>query len=209
MKLHDLLFPELASGRWGVINLNEIAEDLVPLVMPLMDQPKNPFLDPEYCEGWKNFVHKIKGLDYSEGGYLEDRSTVWDGHYHEDGSVWHLGVDFYVPADIPVHLPCAAKLVHVFVDPDQRGGWGGKLIFQREDGLYFILGHLHMVTRKIGEDFPKGAVVGMIGPSFCNGGWSPHLHVQCMTKLEPDVDGYGALYDGIEKDFPDPLTVNW
>lgn len=30
-----------------------------------------------------------------------------------------------------------------------------------------------------------------------------------MTKLDPNVDGYGAIYDGIEKDFPNPLTIGW
>lgn len=200
------LFPNL-KGKWGEINLNEIAKDLSGLLSPMLDQDENPFLDPDVCENWKNFIHKVKGIDYSFGGYMEDRSVVWSGHYHEPGHVTHLGVDFYVPEGSLVFLPVEAELISSEVDEDQNGGWGGKLVFRWKHG-YFILAHLKGIITAT-QDYGVGRVVGVIAEPEKNGNWSPHLHLQCMTTYNPSVDGYAKYYDGIEKDFPNPLTLRW
>ena len=212
MLLHERLFPQLRKARWGQININELAVDVNELLGPLFeaaDLDNNPFLDPETCEKWKNFIHKVKGVEYSWGGYMEDRGVVWKGHYHDEGATMHVGVDYYVPTGTPVMLPVDnCKLVECLNDPDQWGGWGGKLVFEWSRG-YFILAHLKNMVNEIGKVYRVGEQVAVIAEADCNGGWSPHLHVQCMLKHDPDVDGYLRNYEGIENDFPDPTLTLW
>lgn len=199
--LEERLFRTL-RGKWGYINLNEIATDL-SVLLGLQLEHENPFLDPGTCEDWKNFIHKVKGIQYSYGGWMEDRSVVWTGHYHEKDHVLHLGTDFYVPEGTPVYLPSQGTLVHSFVDTDQNGGWGGKLIFRIGD-RYAVFGHLTDIVSEIGLTYGAGMMVGKIAGADKNGGWNPHLHLQVMTKFDPNVDGYAKKYDGIELDFPNP-----
>lgn len=218
-------FPKM-EGEWGFVDFNKVATEFQELISPIkaLDaadwREQNLLLDPYVAGAVAKFVRKIKGIDYCFGGYMEDRSALWEGHYMKPGEVTHLGVDLGVPAitsdghDVYVHLPVEAKLVHSFLDPDQDGGWGGKLIFEYkncdvigddEEPRYLVLGHLKRIVTDIGTVYPTDAIVGRIAETSCNGGWSPHLHVQCMTKLVPDIDGYGPHYEGIENDFPDPL----
>lgn len=100
-------------------------------------------------------------------------------------------------------------LRHSFLDPDQNGGWGGKLIFELTSGFaqgnFMVLGHLKDIPKDIGTKYSPGEIVGVVAGADTNGGWGPHLHFQLCREFVPDVDGYAALYEGIEKDFPDPL----
>jgi hypothetical protein len=207
-ELADAIFPQLEGEKWGYININELATQAAELIGPMLDEKVgNIFLDPDQCEKWKNWVHKLKGIDYSWGGYMEDRSIVWAGHYHEPGATIHLGVDFYVPVRTNVHLPVPGTLLYKFQDPDKNGGWGGKLVFDTALG-YMVFGHLNnMVLMEAKKHYPKGTIIGSIAESNENGGWSPHLHVQLMRKYDPHVDGYGKKYDGMERDFPNPCKV--
>jgi hypothetical protein len=209
MNLVQQLFPRL-TGKWGTINLNDLAIHLQPLLAPLMSQPTNPFLDPKYCEKWKEFIHYVKGIDYSWGGYMEDRAVAWAGHYHEKGATMHAGVDFYVPAGSRVHCPVTAKLVHSAIDEDKNGGWGGFMVFQYEDE-HFILAHLRDLRTEVGSTFGPRDEVGIVAEDDCNGGWSPHLHLQRVKSRDLDfvlsVDGYLRPYEGIMKDFPDPQEL--
>lgn len=222
MLLHERLFPQLRKAKWGQININELAVDVHRLLGPLFEKAgldNNPFLDPEVCEQWKEFIHKVKGIDYSWGGYMEDRGVVWKGHYHDPGATMHVGVDYYVPVNTPVMLPVdGCKLVDCLADPDQWGGWGGKLLFEWAKG-YFILAHLKDMVSQVGKVYRLGEQVAVIAEPEKNGGWSPHLHVQCITKTGSEiedglnyalsVDGYLRPYDNIEKDFPDPTLHLW
>jgi murein DD-endopeptidase MepM/ murein hydrolase activator NlpD len=205
-RLIEKFFPDLWEGEWGYINANEIAKDVCDLI-GVKDTDPNPFLNSEMVDKWMGFAHKLKEIDYSWGGYLEDRSTLWRGHYHKPGEVIHLGVDINVPEGTPVKMPSWGILRHSFLDPDQNGGWGGKLIFQMTgSGLYMVLGHLRDIPTDVGSKFSPAEHLGYVAGAHCNGGWGPHLHVQYCREFNPDVDGYGPMYDGIEKDFPDPLA---
>lgn len=199
--LIERLFPQLQMAQWGEVNINDVACDALKLIGPLLEPGQNPFLKAEICEQWKNFVHKLMKVDYSWGGYMEDRSVVWAGHYHEPGATVHCGVDYYVPTGTKIHMPVKAKLVKSEYDLDRNGGWGGKLIFQWEKG-YIILAHLKEIVSDE-KEYQAGEVVGIVAEPEINGGWSPHLHVQCCNKT--DVDGYCRRYNEMEKDFPDPV----
>lgn len=200
--MHKLLFPELEDS-WKYLNLGELAKEVV--------SDNNPLLNPENCAIWVEEVHVKNNTKYSYGGYLEDRSILWKGHYHKPGHAIHLGIDYNVPAGTLVHMPCDGLLIYSNLDEDQNGGWGGKLIFDTEDKNcpFLILGHLSDIPT-IGKIFKKGDVVGKIANYPYNGNWFPHLHVQTASCFKingvdvTSVDGYSNLYEGIEKDFPNP-----
>lgn len=200
------LFPQFLEAKWGYFNLNESATDFCTTVLRLDPKKENPFLDQYFLSIWMNYVHRTKGIDYSWGGYLEDRSTLWRGHYQKPGECVHLGIDVNVPAGTPVSMPVTGTLVHSFQDPDQIGGWGGKLIFKCQEG-YLILGHLDEIPTDLGTLYPQGKKVGIIAEEKRNGGWFPHLHVQRANRFVADVDGYSAYYDGIESIYPNPVEL--
>lgn len=191
--LHNRLFPQFAQDMWTTVNLNEIAI-------------KN---DIDICKDvWIEDLHKSLKTQHSYGGWLEHRNYILRNHYHKDivpDHFWHLGIDFNVPTNAAVYLPVDAELVYSEIDPDQNGGWGGKLIFEYQNG-YFILGHLDRITRMKGF-YKRDTEVGKIASTARNGNWYPHLHVQCCRKLDVAVDGYSHYYDGIERDFPDPMRT--
>lgn len=148
-------------------------------------------------------VHERLGIEFSYGGYLEDRSFLMRDHYQKVGWTWHLGIDYTVPAGTPVHIPMGATLASFTVDKDQDGGWGGKAVFKAQDH-FLIFGHLNKITPK--HSYEAGDLIGTIAPFESNGGWFPHLHVQAVRSyLNPhEVDGYARLYEGIDLDFPRP-----
>ena len=202
MELHKLLFPDLV-GNWGRINFGREAASV-------FGDP-NPLLDPVACGKWKGDIHRKFGVEHSYGGYMEDRGYLWRGHYMAPGAAWHYGIDFTVPVCSPVHLPFDGILCNAVKDPDQNGGWGGKVVF-KVGGVSVILGHIDFVgLRTPGDAYSKGTFVGVVSPTGSNGGWDPHLHVQCTSlNLNPEiVDGYGFLYEGVEDDFPDPEKRGW
>lgn len=201
-QLHELLFPSLKNQRWGYINFGEES-------FAVKGNP-NPLLTPEAQTEWVQRLHARNNIEFSYGGYLEDRSNLWRGHYMAPGATWHLGIDYNVPAGTPIHLPCNAPLIASVADKDQNGGWGGKLIFKRLD-KFLIFGHLahKSMASKVGFNFVAGDLIGHIGESSENGNWFPHLHLQVVAgRNEPrEVDGYSKLYSGMESDYPRPDRV--
>lgn len=196
------LFPNYVS-KWRYLNLDQLARRFSPDTnLP------NPFLDPEWMNETLLYVHNtLMGSEYTTyGGFFEERSHLWRGHYHE-GNAIHLGTDFNVPSGIRVNLPGDGILVESFQDPDQEGGWGGKLTFNC--GSFFLtFGHLDDILSKkmVGKKVRAGTTIGFIGTPERNGGWFNHLHVQASRTFDPNRDGYvDHFYKDIEKDFFDPV----
>ena len=144
--LHRKLFPQLADRRWGSIDLDALAR----IDFPGSGRARgdNPLNDPEVCRGWVERLHERMGVESSFGGYLEDRSHLWRGHYQEaSGRFVHLGVDYNVPAGTEVFAPCPLVVHEARADPDQDGGWGGRVIFRVPGSdLFVILAHLEHVS---------------------------------------------------------------
>lgn len=183
------IFPTLKIGKWIKINLNE--------------ESKKTNLDlsnPDNCTNFVNRLNKNKKVDYSYGGYLEDRTYIWRNHPNEkSSSLIHLGVDYSVPAGTEVCLPMKGTVFHIMNDPDNKLGWGGRIIWKLEDGTYLLYGHLKQdIKLKVGQICNKGEVVALIGDTNENGNWWPHLHAQLMTQTFIDnyedeleeIDGY-------------------
>jgi len=200
--MHKLLFPSL-KGTWGYVNFGEES-------LSLRKEKSNPLLMPTACGKWVQALHKKYSIDYSYGGYMEDRSNLWRGHYMLPGYTWHLGIDYTVPIGTPVVLPFDAVLVRSIVDTDQDGGWGGKTFFKLDNHI-IIFAHMDRIATRLGQ-CKAGDIIGFIADELNNGGWFPHLHVQAVRSADPlldplEVDGYDRLRTGIEHDFPRPDTL--
>jgi hypothetical protein len=204
----NTLFPDLMGKvKWGHFNLNQIAAGFAQLIS-LGGPEGNLFKSHSFHSKVIDLICKIKEVDCLWGGYLEDRSVLWNDTYMKPGDAFHLGVDFFVPVNTRVCLPTSAILVESSVSEDMDIGWGGKLVFRWLHG-YFVLGHLKDLAVGIGNTYRAGEQVALIAEPEKNGGTPPHLHLQCMKFYDKDVDGYGPMYKGIEADFPDPLNLPW
>ena len=195
------LFPTLLPENWGYLNLNDEAQKSIAQNYNL------DFTNPNSCNAWIEKLHREKGIKYSYGGFLEERSTLWKEHYQkETGAFVHLGVDYNVPANTFVTLPCDGVVVDVMHDKDQFGGWGGRIMWKLQtsnalslssSSLYLIYGHLGQpIFPEVGKQYRKGEIVGRIGESFENGGWHPHLHVQVMDEEFIKYFSYLKSIDG-------------
>lgn len=193
--LYQRLFPQLKHAKWDFINLDDEAEKAFG------DQPQNPLLDPNFCNEWVKSLHLARGVEYSYGGWMENRANLWRGHYHKPGHTIHLGIDYNVPDWTEVFLPRSGVLVMSENDPDQDGGWGGRAIYKIEN-YYVIFAHLMAIEGKVGRICKAGTSVGLVGNHAVNGNWFPHLHVQCMKSYNVSADGYGDITS--LTNYPDP-----
>jgi murein DD-endopeptidase MepM/ murein hydrolase activator NlpD len=207
------LFPQLADKRWAAIDLNARAKIDFPGMSRKFED--NPLNDPEECAKWLDQIHKQLDVDFSYGGWMEDRSHLWRGHYQEqDGTFVHLGVDYNVPAGTEVYAPHRMTVHQLWIDQDQHGGWGGWVLVKDESAnLYVIFGHLDPAQLpQAGVKLQVGDGVGVIGRADVNGGWYPHLHIQCVEGSLPldthGIDGYAkqAIPELMSR-YPDPPTV--
>lgn len=187
------LFPE--SGTWCEIKLIDHAEEIIK---------------PRRGEHWlPNLEQQYGGSVY--GGYLEDRSPFFDT---KSGESIHLGLDVWAPEGTQVHFPFAGKVLNNSPSDDVVGGWGGRLDILCGDNV-FILGHLSEPTFSPGDSIEPGQAVGTLAPMLLNGGWQPHLHVQCVKQSvydsfpnHRDVDAYAPACEQLASDYPDPRTVS-
>src|SRR3989338_11078822 len=126
------LFPEIKSAKWTKINLN--TESLKTNI---------DTSNSAACNEWVKSLHVARKVDYSYGGFLEDRSNLWKNHYNKEiGAFIHLGVDFNVPAGTKVALAKRARVEHVMIDQDQHGGWGGMVVWKLlDEDKYLLYGH--------------------------------------------------------------------
>ena len=128
------------------------------------------------------------------GGYTEPRpiytSEFFDsvGNSGRESRTIHLGVDFWLPENTPVHALFDGEIV---TSVNQLGDkqYGGLIIVKHEieDFHFFTLyGHLSVASvtdTKIGTKIKKGQKIGTLGEQNENGNWVPHLHFQVMLSL--------------------------
>ncbi len=172
----------------------------------------NPLLDPAYCAKWVAKQAACKSVDHTYGGYLEDRSFLWRGSYLTAKTGFtHLGVDINVPAGTPVYCPVPFRIVEAFRDPDQNGGWGGRLVIQTWKDALVVFAHLdpHGLLRLDDTCMPAHTCVGYVAPAYRNGNWFPHLHLQGLASLDllNGLDGYGPARRSNAERYPEPLGL--
>lgn len=179
---------------------------------------KNPYVSVTEQNRLLEEVKSRYGADVTFGGYLEDRSALWQGFEPLSATMRHLGVDInnLLPGT-PVAAPRDCVVVHTYKDESKHNGWGGRLILRIStaylDCDYLLIGHLDCATLPIvGTAFKKGEIVGHIATPDGNGNWFPHGHFQLVKQAMMDrfkadlnaIDGY--MLDG---DYKDASTDEW
>jgi murein DD-endopeptidase MepM/ murein hydrolase activator NlpD len=210
-----MIFPNLNNRPFGYVNLNEWAQAWLKRAYGRYPNP-SPLLKPRICSAFVREVHDTLSLDWSYGGWLEDRTELWQGNYLAEGDKYlHLGVDFNAPVGTSVAIDMGGKIIRVDSDKDQNGGWGTKIAVMLHDAnIILIYAHIDLVGLKQGDAVKSAQVIGKIAPSTRNGNWYPHVHVQAMSYplysnlvSTGQLDGYGKSSEifALSRDFPDPL----
>lgn len=182
MNYKPIIFPTLVNCSWAETNLDSHALNDFP-----DKTQKNKLLNADFCDEWVREIALKLGADFSWGGHFEDRKHLWRGYYEDAEKVTHLGIDYNVPSGTVVSAPADCIVVHSWADTCTDNGWGGRLILRLEkpwlNAPYLILGHLaHRNLPKEGMVFKTGDIIAETGKPNENGGWFPHLHVQCANE---------------------------
>ena len=145
------------------------------------------------------------------GGYLEARALYITSDYDAIGNhgrqsrTVHLGIDYWLAADTPVH---AMQDGVVVAATDNAGDkqYGGLVILKhlvqldtdRSFSFYSLYGHLNVASatqHKLGDVVKKGQCFAKLGCYPENGNWAPHLHFQLMlSMLGYENDFAGVAY---------------
>jgi murein DD-endopeptidase MepM/ murein hydrolase activator NlpD len=159
------------------------------------------------------FEEKIEKLqaEYPDkiiaGGYLEKRALYTSEMYVRkinekfDRRNTHLGIDFWLPKNTPIHAILEGEVVCASVDLEHKG-YGGLVILKHtlEDfHFYSLYGHLSVksaLKNVIGDVIKKGVKIAELGDANENGDWVPHLHFQIMlTLLDYENDFPGVAFE--------------
>ncbi|MBV1928276.1 MAG: aminotransferase class III-fold pyridoxal phosphate-dependent enzyme, partial [Gammaproteobacteria bacterium] len=140
------------------------------------------------------------------GGYLEPRpiytSTAYDkiGNSGRESRTVHLGVDFWLQTNTPVHALFDGEVVTAVNDAGDKE-YGGLVILKHiiKDFEFFTLyGHntvASVLKHNIGDIIKKGEKIAELGNYPENGNWAPHLHFQIMMSiLDYSNDFPGVAY---------------
>jgi 4-aminobutyrate aminotransferase-like enzyme/Ser/Thr protein kinase RdoA (MazF antagonist) len=140
------------------------------------------------------------------GGYCEPRPLYTASTYDKEGNsgpesrTYHLGVDFWLPAETPVQTLFDGEVVTSTNDAGYKE-YGGLVILKHlEEGIPFftLYGHLSVestIKQKLGTKLKKGDCIGVLGTPEENGNWAPHLHFQLMlSMLDYKIDFPGVTY---------------
>ena len=198
-----MIFPELKNKKFGQVNLNLEGELWLKKNRKKYLNISNPLLTPSICQEMVDRINQKNSIDYSFGGWMENRNIFLKGTYLDKYEKYlHLGVDINVPHGTSVACDLPAKVIRIDDDYPEESGWGPRVIV-RLLNIPTILIYAHLdkdIICKVGDVLKSGQVFAKIGSSSHNGGWFPHLHIQSvepkyydnLLKIDiRDLDGYG------------------
>ena len=150
--------------------------------------------DQDYFEFKLNQIQKRNPGTLIAGGYMEPRPFYTSNMYEREGNLGieyrtiHLGIDFWLPANTPVHAFMEGEVYSVTEDKGEKGYGGLVILKHRADDFEFftIYGHLSIESirhLKEGSIVNCGDLIGKLGAHNENGGWVPHLHFQVMLSM--------------------------
>lgn len=211
--------PELFTrSRRLVLNFKDIPADtpanesIAAYFKQMEGQGKNPRL-PQHRQAFNNSVLASTGCRYLVSAYGEDRIAMLQGSsIAQEGRTIHLGVDIFCKDTEPVMAPCSGTIVRTGRE-NEAHSFGNYVILQPDDNElpFLFFGHLSFDLPKQGH-VEKGQTIGALGDyaNNENGGWSRHLHLQCLRDLPPAGQaspGYGSAGDtAILAAYPDPMA---
>lgn len=141
------------------------------------------------------------------GGYLEKRALYTSAIYKSASDNGferrniHLGVDFWLPENTPVHALLEGEVVCITNDAYPKG-YGGLLILKHQVAdfhFYTLYGHNTVQSvqkHAIGSRVKKGAQIAVLANASENGDWVPHLHFEIMlSRLDYTDDFPGVAFE--------------
>ena len=140
------------------------------------------------------------------GGYLEPRnlytSTEYDtlGNNGKQSRTIHIGIDFWLPENTPVHALLDGEVVIAENDAGDKE-YGGLIVLkhqQKEWCFYTLYGHNtpeSVLKHSLGDVIKKGQQIADLANYPDNGNWAPHLHFQViLSLLDYKTDFPGVAY---------------
>ncbi|WGK64546.1 aminotransferase class III-fold pyridoxal phosphate-dependent enzyme [Croceiramulus getboli] len=129
----------------------------------------------------------------------------------------HLGTDFWVAADTPLHAPFSGTVV-LLEHNELHKDYGNVIILKHEMEaivFYSLYGHLSASIHqhlKIGQELQQGELLGYIGNPKENGDWAPHLHFQLILDLLGNQTNFPGVAFPAQKEIfcslcPDPDLI--
>ncbi len=140
------------------------------------------------------------------GGYLEPRALYTSSAYDKIGNsgresrTMHLGIDYWLAAETPVHTLFDSEVVIAINDAGDKEYGGLVVLKHNEDGIHFytLYGHLSVESatkHSIGTKLKAGERIGVLGNYPENGNWAAHLHFQIMLSMfDFEIDFPGVAY---------------
>ena len=189
------IFPTLSSEK--VVNLD------MSVGSTLLGNPSE-YGDAEVSEFKLKQFQKHHPKTILLNGYLEIRPFYTTNAFKSEGNngpqyrTVHLGTDFWVPAQTPVHAPFdgIVKIIH---HNNYDKDYGPMLILEHTfDGekFYSLYGHLTISSLdilKIGQKVNQGDLIAYIGEPNENGNWAPHLHFQLIMDLLGNDENFNGV----------------
>ncbi|OGG76729.1 hypothetical protein A3B35_01600 [Candidatus Kaiserbacteria bacterium RIFCSPLOWO2_01_FULL_54_24] len=149
------------------------------------------------------------GRSWGLGGYGEDRLFYRSSELFRKEKEYrtvHLGIDIWLPSGTPLYAPLGG-VIRGAQDNPHFLDYGPTIIIEHDIGgirffsLYGHLGRESIHGREEGERIASGEQLGVIGETFENGGWAPHLHLQLMNDLLGNVGDFPGTATPSEKMF--------
>ncbi|WP_410006939.1 aminotransferase class III-fold pyridoxal phosphate-dependent enzyme [Aequorivita nionensis] len=191
------LFPTIAKNEIHLLDLSPASTWI---------GNKNDFNNLDLFQFKIEQLQKENPSQIIAGGYCEPRPLYTASSYGKEGNngpesrTIHLGIDFWLPAETPVHALFDGTVVTAVNDEGYKE-YGGLIILKHTFGaleFFTLYGHLSLKsisTISEGTHLKKGDCIGYLGDENENGVWAPHLHFQIMlSMLDYKIDFPGVTY---------------
>jgi len=192
------LFPTIHKNEIHHIDLS-VTSDFI--------HGEEEFNDLQFLENKLEELQRKVPTKIIAGGYLEKRALYTSDIYIRETEKGlekrkiHLGVDFWLPKNTPVHALLEGEVVCV-TDDSYHKGYGGLLILKHdvEDfHFYTLYGHNtveSVLKHAVGDCIKKGEQIAVLANYPENGEWVPHLHFEIMmTLLDYTADFPGVAFE--------------
>lgn len=85
------------------------------------------------------------------------------------------------------------------------------MIVEMDSGQFVMYGHLDPGGMLAKRRVRIGDKIGEVGNISHNGGWYPHLHLQCVSaklaKSINSIDGYAGQNERLAELYPNPIQI--